>query len=472
MSFTHYEMQRNTSKSLIDFLVGFALLLLYIYLYLYVYEFGIFPRWGYFGFRLEGLHSISVAVSILYILVLYLVLPKSASWASDYILWLLFVLSFIPIQLTISISGTAQNGINLLQAALFISFLVAIYFSRFLSSIAWLGLVKSNSNLGGSDYVVRHSVNKSSVQKTILASSVFFSIILIVKFYPVMSFSGMDEVYQQRAAAADYGINVFFGYIILWSTYLIGPLMLLIGLVRKRSIFIFGSIVVFTIVYMVNASKIVFVIFSFYIAIYYFNRFGLKDKLYLLLLAPVFPLLASFVVDLSSPDGSIVSYIVDQLVVRGIAIQAMIFNLYVEFFSNNPNTYYSHVAIFSSVIEYPYDLPIGRVISLYQYGHPDANANSGIWAADGVAAAGEIGVIIVGLLLGLFLGFLNRLTKGGSHEILSLAMVPLAMLMVNASLFTTLASGGGLLLVFAVRALCLEFKKTSYNIDNDFLGEI
>jgi len=146
----------------------------------------------------------------------------------------------------------------------------------------------------------------------------------------------------------------------------------------------------------------------------------------------------------------------------------MIFNLYIEFFTSNPQTYYSHVTDISLLIEYPYDLPVGRVVGAYQYGTPDINANSGIWATDGVASAGLFGVLLIGVALGAFLGFTNRITNTIRHDFVSVALVPLVLLMTNVSMFTTLASGGGILLVFIIRRLgrdlslrrALLFKKT------------
>lgn len=270
-----------------------------------------------------------------------------------------------------------------------------------------------------------------------------------------MTFAGVEEVYEQRVAASEFGIGVFFGYLILWTTYLFSPLVIAMGLVEGKKKLVVLAVLMFLVIYMITASKTTFVIAAFCTAVHFFNRFSLAKQMYLVIFFPTIPMVIAILFEFSNDTnfGMVASYIVDQIVIRGVAIQAMIFNLYVEFFSRNPLTYYSHVTGISSIVSYPYDLPVGRVISVYQYGHPNANANSGIWATDGVAAAGPSGIIIVGVLLGGFLGFVNRITKDVGHEFLSIAMVPLAMLMVNASMFTTLASGGGLLLVLMVRKL-------------------
>jgi hypothetical protein len=53
--------------------------------------------------------------------------------------------------------------------------------------------------------------------------------------------------------------------------------------------------------------------------------------------------------------------------------------------------------------------------------------------------------------LGALLGFANRITQDVSHNFLSISLVPLVLLKVNVSMFTTLASGGGLLILLIKR---------------------
>lgn len=431
-------------------LLGAVFLIVYVWLYTHFYIENIYPRWGYFGFRLGLDNSNSYWIGLFCIFAAYAVVPREAKTASDYVLWLLFVLAFVPIQITFGLSDSVGSDGIYYQVALLVSFLISASIARISGRISWV-VRKQDTKSETSDAQAR----SGGFNRIFVVVTSIIVVLLAFRFRSIMSFAGVEDVYEQRAAASEFGIGIFFGYLILWTTYLFSPAIIALGLVEGKKRLVFLAMIMFLVIYMITASKATFVIAAFCISIHFFNRINLPKHMYLLFTIPVIPMLIAMLFEFSGDTdiGVIASYIIDQIVIRGVAIQAMIFNLYVEFFSRNPLTYYSHVTGISSLVGYPYDLPVGRIISIYQYGHPNANANSGIWATDGVAAAGPTGIVIVGVLLGAFLGFANRITKNVGHEFLSITMVPLAMLMVNVSMFTTLASGGGFLLVLLVRKL-------------------
>ncbi|RYM06814.1 O-antigen polymerase [Sphingobium cupriresistens] len=445
--------QLNDSKTLRSYskiLLGAVLLILYVWIFTHLYVENIYPRWRYFGFRLGVDNGNSYKIGLICIFAGYIFIPREAKMASDYVLWLLFVLAFVPIQITFGLSDSIPNGGVYYQIALLISFIISTFIARLSGRISWVMQAPNRKSENS-----RKQTRPGAFKRLFIMASAIVVLLLVFRFRSIMTLAGIEDVYAQRAAAYEFGIGAFFGYLILWVTYLFSPLIIAIGLVEGKKRLIFLAILMFLAIYMITASKTTFVIAAFCISIHFLNRLSLPKNMYLLFFFPIIPMIIAMAFEFSNSTyiGIASAYIVDQIVIRGIAIQAMIFNLYVEFFYNNPVTYYSHVTGISSIIKYPYDLPVGRVISVYQYGNPDANANSGIWATDGVAAAGPIGIIIVGFMLGIFLGFANRFTKNVDQQFLSIAMVPLAMLMVNASLFTTLASGGGCLLVLLVQNL-------------------
>ena len=433
------------------FLFGFALLAAYLYLFSYFYVNSIYQRWGYFGFRLGTDNETAYLISVASVFLAYLVIPRRATSASDYILWLLFVLGFVPIQITFGLSDSLEGQGYWYQIALLVSFSISSLVARLTARIRWVSTASRMDQLG--DKTLERS---GSLRKIFLWSSAFIVLLLVFRFRSILSFAGVEDVYEQRAAASEFGIGAFFGYLILWTTYLLSPLIIAMGLVERKKRLVIMAVGMLIAIYMITASKIIFIIIAFSFSIHVFNRINLQRHMYLLFAVPIVPMvIALFFFNFlgGSEVSDLATFVIDQIVIRGIAIQGMIFNLYVEFFSVNQLTYYSHVTGVSLFVDYPYDLPIGRIISIYAYGHPNSNANSGIWATDGVAAGGPLGVIFIGVLLGAFLGFVNRITKNVGHEFLSIAMVPLAMLMVNVSMFTTLSSGGGFLLVLLVRWL-------------------
>jgi hypothetical protein len=75
---------------------------------------------------------------------------------------------------------------------------------------------------------------------------------------------------------------------------------------------------------------------------------------------------------------------------------------------------------------------------------PTLNANANLFAADGVAAAGALGVAVIGIALAVWLWVLDRASAGWSQKFGVLITLPMAVSLTNGSLFTTLLSFGGL----------------------------
>lgn len=450
MAISYHTPRTGSVKAYSKRLLGVLVLMFYVQIFSYFYTEYIFPKWAYFGFRLDVSDPNPYWTSVLCILVAYFFTPINAPKASDYILTLLFVLAFVPIQLTVGLSNSVPDVTMTYQLSLLASFALSALLAKGAGRIRWLPR---------STAVSRQSANAPSgnghFKRSFLIVSGLTVAVLLVKFRSILNFAGIEDIYEQRAAANDFGINSIFGYLILWTTYLLAPLTLALALVTKsRSMLIMAAIMMLAI-YLITAAKVMFVTFGFCLAIHVLNRFNLRENMYFLFILPVAPILVaiSFSFSTDTQVGALLSFVVDQIVIRGIAIQAMTFNLFIEYFSYNPLTYYSHVTGISFLIDYPYDLPVGRVVGEYQYGTATVNANSGIWATDGVAAAGSFGVLLIGVFLGAFLGFANRVTRTVGHDFLSVALVPLVLLMVNASMFTTLASGGGIFLVLVTKRL-------------------
>lgn len=446
---------RPVAAGLFHFLLGAAALMVFNLVFAYHYEHHLVPRWGYFGFRFGSNNEASYWNGVVCTLVAYFVLPRQAKAASDYIHWLLFVIAFVPIQLTIGLSNSVPGAVGEYQLALLVSFILSVMMAGSVRKIAWTG------KRGKIRSTRLKRTKRTDFVRAFISVAIIVVAFLIVRFHSIMEFSGIDEIYTQRERASLLGIDLLEGYLILWTTYLFAPLIMAIGLSAGRKTYLVLAAALLLTVFMITASKTTFVIFFFALTIHVFNQIGLRNRMYILFAVPILPILLSISLDLSTESslGTIISYALDQIVIRGIAIQAMIFNLYIEFFASNPHTYYSHVTGISLFVDYPYELPVGREISIYQYGHPEANANSGIWATDGVAAAGALGVVLVGALVGAFLGFANRLTKDVDQDFLSVAILSIAFLMVNVSLFTTLASGGGLLLVILIPRIWRDLQR-------------
>ncbi len=266
------------------------------------------------------------------------------------------------------------------------------------------------------------------------------SVILATNFsnFSVVSF---EDVYSHRENVRS--INPIIGYLILWNTYLVSPLTLILGLLQKNKIAIVVGLSCSLLVYGVNASKIVLFI-PFLIIFFYRLRKDL-DKVFKRL-SIIFSTVIIILILMSQKFFMITAVIL----MRTFGIAGLLTYQYNEFFNHNPLTYFTHINVINAVFgTYPYgDKPLGVVVSQYFDETSISNSNANFWATDGIASLGFEGIILISILLGLFLGIWKSLTNENNFYLMLLLIVSFSFIVLNVGLFTSLVSGGYLFFIF------------------------
>jgi hypothetical protein len=136
------------------------------------------------------------------------------------------------------------------------------------------------------------------------------------------------------------------------------------------------------------------------------------------------------------------------LMMRTVANGGLLAMQYFEFFSMNPQTNYTHINVVNALTgAYPYPgTGLGHVIGRYFYGY-EMNANASFWATDGIAAAGLYGVLLATVGCSLVFVALNTFTRRYEPLYVVLCLLPFSVSLLNTSLFSSLWSGGALLLL-------------------------
>lgn len=405
--------------------------LLYAFLYNFVYEIYLFPQFEYFGFRNYENNRLIISAGFAAVPLAAVVLPGRIRQASDLCSWLIFVIIYTPAVITVSKSGTLHaNGSEILILSLFLSQVL-------LSAIPRIVQLRDVSFPE-----LRSLANPLALSGLCL----LISAILILRFAGVMSLAGFDEIYIQRENASVGEAGALFGYLILWQTYAISPLLIGAAFYSNRKIYLIPPIIALLVIYMITAAKITIFIYATIFALYVLIRWGALQKPSMLMLIGIAPLTIASLIFLlmgSQLEGTLMIG-VSAIIMRGIAVQGMLTNLYAEFFASNPYTYYSHLNIISKIIEYPYSGPLGTELSFYLTGHGHAGANASFWATDGIAAGGSIGVVFIGLVVGFIFVAMNAFTRRADTAFVALVMTPFVMALANVSIFTALLSGGGI----------------------------
>lgn len=131
---------------------------------------------------------------------------------------------------------------------------------------------------------------------------------------------------------------------------------------------------------------------------------------------------------------------------RVFCVPTFLIAQYLDFFSNHDLTYFSHVNGISRVVEYPYLQDLPTTIGLYFYGVP-IGSNAGMWAADGIAALGLLGIPFISAVAAGVFWAMDALTMDLDIAVTTTALGMIAMTFTNISLATTLVSGGVFLLM-------------------------
>jgi hypothetical protein len=265
-----------------------------------------------------------------------------------------------------------------------------------------------------------------------------------------MALSSPENIYTQRAEAAAFGQHPLFGYFIMWQTYGLTSIIMALGLLYKKPTYLCVALAALFIAFLITAAKMAFVIIVYVLFVHWqIKNRDLLGAPYRFAWPPL--LVLSFaavlinVIDIERHN--LILFFVGQIVMRAIGAQAMIMNAYAEFFSVNSFTFYSHITPISTFIDYPYAETLAKVISTHIIGTGDANANSGFWATDGIAAAGNIGVLIIGLIVGCSFCIANAFLKNTDIKLVTLSLIPFSMMITNVSFFTGLLSGGGVFVI-------------------------
>jgi hypothetical protein len=134
---------------------------------------------------------------------------------------------------------------------------------------------------------------------------------------------------------------------------------------------------------------------------------------------------------------------------------------YADFFATHPHTYFTHVALLSKIIpyQYPYNERLGYVVADYVFKHQTGGIieyNANIFATDGIASLGNVGVVLMGFVLGFVLRVIDVCIRPGTAPLFCAAAITSILVLANGSLFGTLLSGG----LGALVAICAFWGQT------------
>jgi hypothetical protein len=399
----------------------------------YVYVSWLAPVYDYLGFTLSpGDHPV-LWLSLAIVLVSACMMPLRLDTFSDYFLWMVFYFVYVPSMTFVPLQGTlADDGFGLVSA-LGASFNITRFLARY--SVRLPSVRVSQNALIGAFACVYIALTAYTV-------SVYGANLRI---------ANLESVYAQRALSGELAAGSLVGYATGFLSGAFNPLLLAYGLVRRRPIWFFIGAAGQLFVYSTSALKSVALTVVLLPIFYFFllrrrditaTRFGL-----LILGSCLVPLLALLLLNLA--DEGLAVQLVALVYMRTYGLAGALTGVYADFFATHPHTAFSHISIVSSFVAYPYEQSLGQEVGYWLVGWPlDANAN--FWATDGIASAGNIGVVLVGVIVGLFLIVANAAVDKVDRRLAFTALIPFIMMACNTSIFTSMLTGGGGLMLMMI----------------------
>jgi hypothetical protein len=398
----------------------------------------LFPVWGYYGFTLHEPDFEEYAFALALLLPVSFIFPRYIANPSVVILSILHCIVFVPtIIITLCLSPVSIEHYWAVLVSLSTGFFLAIVIVRTRAS--------DLETVGGllSD--------KTSNVLVLVWISLFA--LLAASNWSNLRFASLEETYVQREASGNVASSL-----LSYSNSLLGtffsPALLSIGLMKSKYIYIAMGIIGCMLIYMINASRTMFLlplaIFLLFLAI----RKG-KSLQSSTFMVPLFFATSVFLVVLNQSfsdvgGGTLPTY----FVFRTIGLPGLSFSQYYDVFSVNGFTYWSHIKGISFFVPPPAAFAddqlwpgLGYIIGDRVYGSPKLDANANLFSGDGAAAAGSFGVLVISIVFGLWLRLLDSLSVKWNRNLAMLAAAPIAIQLTNGHFFTMLLSFGGLLLM-------------------------
>jgi hypothetical protein len=285
---------------------------------------------------------------------------------------------------------------------------------------------------------------------------------IVLVFRGNLKLVSFADVYGLRFGAQDITRGSSVNYALMLLSGAINPFLMGWGWYHKRATCIIAGVLGQMLVYSAWGTKasLTSVVFIFLIyLVLRSNRISFALKMVWGTVA-LLTIAALSYVWAGESSGAISNIAIYLIIVRIFSINALLTGQYYYFFQSHPLTYYSHIQGVKWLIPYPYPNPVGTLgneVGVFYGGGWEYGATVHFWAADGIAALGLPGIIVISLVCMLVFWLLDSASRGRDARVAALiTSYAGAWNLVNNGIFTTLLSGGLALLILILYVLPVD----------------
>lgn len=403
-------------------LLTISLVLMYVLLLLWILKEIIAPQFGYMGYQYQPPDSPAFGALSIFLAVLpAFALPISADKPGNVMLWIIFVLAYIPgLIVPVFASGKSVDEVFELQASMVIGMTILMAVSSFRPvRLPWLTIPLELFWLG------------------VWAFTGFVFAVAIYSYGIPTSLPNLTDVYDVRNDFKDQreGIAAYVLLLMNWQQKVINPFLIAYGLVRKKPTALTAGIVGQLCLFGINGQKSVF--FSGLMVLAVLIAIRNRGKVF----APMVALGSAALVAISGGIALVLGtpFVASLFVRRLILTPGLLTGYYYEFFGQHQKALFSTSVFF--FFEYPHSLSLPQLIGAHYFGRPEMNANANFWA-DGFANMGILGLFGVSLLLGVVIWVYNSLALGRNLLMTSVIAGMCAWTLTDTAFFTSLNTHG------------------------------
>jgi hypothetical protein len=278
------------------------------------------------------------------------------------------------------------------------------------------------------------------------------TIVLLATFGGSLSFVSLDAPHghrlQSREVLSASGIPLV-GYVLAAYSKVLNPILITTGWWLRKPVFAVIGFCGTLLVYACTAQRAelfwvmliapsLIMLFRVKLNMFIATVFSLASIMFVLIVANMQPELQTYS---SAPRTT---------VLRLILIPGKLTGDYYQFFQSHATTSFSHVSGFGWVATNPYgDMPIGFVIGGYVYGNDQNMANAN-FLADGIAALGLLGMVIVSIITAGWFYVIDAVFQSVEFRPATLALSAFALPLTNGSIFSVFFGGGMALSVITI----------------------
>lgn len=388
------------------------------------------PVWGYMGFSYEPQSIFRFLGVIVTCLLPTVWIPLEHKRPTMVIYWMLYLMTYIPLIVGVGLAAHFNTS-----QVFWFSF--STVFAFYLNGIFY-NFKKIQFN--------RAFVNEKSFWIFYTIITLIFIIFIFYVYRGTLSFVSpfSDNLYDKRAFGVNVGKGTAVGYPIMWCAGAFFPFLFAYGVYYKKNILVIISIIGNVYLFMTQADKAFLYSFVWLGIFFYLMKKTKYIGLGFTFLFSIIIFILSWInVNMNLVWQLAVFSTTSTIFVRLTGVSAFTATIYYNFFDEtHPYTYFSHVNLFNKFITYPYDDMIGKVVASTVSDNPDFNANATFYITDGLCSLGLWGIPVAGFLCGLTFHVIDSVANRHDLKFATLAIVYSGVNIMNASIFTSVFSGG------------------------------